>query len=64
MATASTATTGVEWGATMDVALKIWRFNPESVQRELRRYEVDAPERGCILDVVCIIKDCVGGTLA
>ena len=64
MATASTATTGVEWGATMDVALKIWRFNPESGQRELRRYEVEAPEWACLLDVLDIIKDRVDGTLA
>ena len=28
----------------MDVALKIWRSNPETGERELKRYEVEAPE--------------------
>ena len=48
----------------MDVALKIWRFDPESGERELRRYEVDAPEWACLLDVLDLIKDQVDGTLA
>ena len=30
----------------MDVALKIWRFDPESGERALREYEVDAPGVG------------------
>ena len=64
MATASTATSGTEWGRTMDVALKVWRFNPETGERELRRYEVEAPEWACLLDVLDIIKDEVDGTLA
>ena len=28
----------------MIVPLKIWRFDPESGERALREYEVDAPE--------------------
>ena len=28
----------------MDVGLKIWRFNRETGDRELREYEIDAPE--------------------
>ena len=48
----------------MDVALKIWRFDPDSGERELKQYEVDAPEWACLLDVLDIIKDQVDGTLA
>ncbi len=48
----------------MDVALKIWRYNPETGERELTRYEVEAPEWACLLDVLDIIKDQVDGTLA
>jgi succinate dehydrogenase / fumarate reductase iron-sulfur subunit len=48
----------------MDVALKIWRFDPESGERELREYEVDAPEWACLLDVLDLIKDKHDGTLA
>ena len=48
----------------MDVALKIWRFDPVSGERVLRDYEVDAPEWACLLDVLDIIKDRVDGTLS
>src|SRR4030095_5485547 len=48
----------------MDVALKIWRYDPESGERELREYEVDAPEWACLLDVLDLIKDRHDGTLA
>src|SRR5438132_14338986 len=48
----------------MDVALKIWRFNSQTGERELKRYEVEAPECECLLDVLDIIKDSVDGTLA
>src|SRR3989304_2887089 len=48
----------------MDVALKIWRFDPESGDRKLERYEVEAPEWACLLDVLDIVKDQVDGTLA
>ena len=48
----------------MDVALKIWRYDAETGERELRRYEVEAPEWACLLDVLDIVKDQVDGTLA
>ena len=48
----------------MDVALKIWRYDAESGERELREYEVDAPEWACLLDVLDLIKDKHDGTLA
>jgi succinate dehydrogenase / fumarate reductase iron-sulfur subunit len=48
----------------MDVALKIWRYDPDSGERVLRQYEVDAPEWACLLDVLDVIKDKHDGTLA
>src|SRR5947207_5448279 len=48
----------------MDVALKIWRYNAETGERELRDYKVDAPEWACLLDVLDIVKDQVDGTLS
>jgi succinate dehydrogenase / fumarate reductase iron-sulfur subunit len=48
----------------VDVALKIWRFDPESGERVLVRYEVEAPEWACLLDVLDIVKDQVDGSLA
>jgi succinate dehydrogenase / fumarate reductase, iron-sulfur subunit len=48
----------------VDVALKIWRFDPQSGERELKQYEVEAPEWACLLDVLDIVKDRVDGTLA
>ena len=48
----------------MIVPLKIWRFDPESGERALREYEVDAPEWACLLDVLDLIKDKHDGTLA
>jgi succinate dehydrogenase / fumarate reductase iron-sulfur subunit len=48
----------------MDVALKIWRFEPQSGEKELATYEVEAPEWACLLDVLDIVKERVDGTLA
>jgi succinate dehydrogenase / fumarate reductase, iron-sulfur subunit len=48
----------------VNVALKIWRFDPETGERALREYEVDAPEWACLLDVLDLIKDKHDGTLA
>ena len=45
----------------MDVALKIWRYDPESGERVLREYEVDAPDWACLLDVLDLIKDTLDG---
>ena len=50
--------------ATMTVALKIWRFDASTGERELRDYEVEAPEWACLLDVLDLIKDKVDGSLA
>ena len=46
------------------MALKIWRANSATGDRELREYEVDAPEWATLLDVLDIIKDRHDGTLA
>src|SRR5262245_27257424 len=48
----------------MNVALKIWRYDPQTGERALKEYEVDAPEWVTLLDVLDIIKDRVDGTLA
>jgi len=48
----------------VQVALKIWRSNSETGYRELKDYEVDAPEWATLLDVLDIVKDRVDGTLA
>jgi succinate dehydrogenase iron-sulfur subunit len=48
----------------VDVALKVWRYDPESGDKVLREYEVDAPEWACLLDVLDLIKDKHDGTLA
>src|SRR3954470_9394834 len=50
-------------GPTMDVALKIWR-DDENGERELKTYEIEAPEWACLLDVLDIVKDRHDGTLA
>jgi succinate dehydrogenase / fumarate reductase iron-sulfur subunit len=48
----------------VDVALKIWRYDPASGERKLVRYEVEAPDWACLLDVLDLIKDKTDGTLA
>ena len=48
----------------MEVALKIWRFDGETGARELRTYELEAPEWATLLDVLDIVKDRHDGTLA
>jgi len=48
----------------VDVGLKIWRYNRETGERELREYEVDAPEEATLLDCLDIVKDRIDGTLA
>jgi succinate dehydrogenase iron-sulfur subunit len=49
---------------TMQVKLKIWRFDSSTGERALKEYEVDAPEWVTLLDVLDIIKDRVDGSLA
>src|SRR5215218_1280750 len=53
-----------EWGATIMVGLKIWRYDAATGERALKTYEVEAPEWVTLLDVLDIIKDRVDGTLA
>src|SRR5919108_196439 len=50
--------------ATMTVALKIWRFDASTGERELKDYELEAPEWACLLDVLDLIKDRIDGSLA
>ncbi|MDQ4030389.1 MAG: 2Fe-2S iron-sulfur cluster-binding protein [Actinomycetota bacterium] len=54
----------VPGSTTIDVALKIWRYNSETGDRELKQYEVEAPDWATLLDVLDLIKDRVDGTLA
>jgi succinate dehydrogenase / fumarate reductase iron-sulfur subunit len=48
----------------VDVALKIWRYDPESGERQLKLYEFEAPDWACLLDCLDIVKDRIDGTLA
>jgi succinate dehydrogenase / fumarate reductase iron-sulfur subunit len=48
----------------VNVGLKIWRYDPDSGERTLRDYELEAPEWACLLDVLDLIKDKYDGTLA
>ena len=50
--------------ATMSVRLKVWRYDGQTGEKELRDYEVEAPEWACLLDVLDLIKDKVDGSLA
>ena len=49
---------------TIEIALKIWRYDAETGDKELKRYEVEAPDWVTLLDVLDIIKDKHDGTLA
>src|SRR4026207_648682 len=48
----------------MQVALKIWRYDPIAGERGLKEYEVSAPEEATLLDGLDIVKDQVDGSLA
>ena len=48
----------------MQVALKIWRYDPIAGERVLKEYEVSAPEEATLLDVLDIVKDQVDGSLS
>ena len=48
----------------MELALKIWRTDARTGEREQRRYEVDVPEWATLLDVLDAVKDRQDGTLA
>jgi succinate dehydrogenase / fumarate reductase, iron-sulfur subunit len=49
---------------TIELALKIWRYDAETGEKELKRYEVEAPDWVTLLDVLDLIKDQQDGTLA
>jgi len=49
---------------TIEVSLKIWRFDAETGDKELKRYDVEAPDWATLLDVLDIVKDQYDGTLA
>src|SRR5687768_16688601 len=49
---------------TMELALKIWRFDSSTGERELKLYEFEAPDWATLLDLLDIVKDRVDGTLA
>src|SRR5215468_5925078 len=49
---------------TIELALKIWRYDAETGEKELKRYEVEAPDWVTLLDVLDIIKDQQDGSLA
>jgi succinate dehydrogenase / fumarate reductase, iron-sulfur subunit len=49
--------------ATIDVALKIWRYSATG-DRELKLYEFEAPEWVTLLDCLDIVKDQLDGSLA
>jgi succinate dehydrogenase / fumarate reductase iron-sulfur subunit len=48
----------------MKVAFKIWRYSAATGERELKEYEIDAPEEATLLDCLDIAKDRHDGTLA
>jgi succinate dehydrogenase / fumarate reductase, iron-sulfur subunit len=49
---------------TIELALKIWRYDAETGDKKLERYEVEAPDWVTLLDVLDIIKDRYDGSLA
>src|SRR5881398_2303555 len=49
---------------TIELALKIWRYDADSGEKELKRYEVEAPDWVTLLDVLDIVKDQQDGTLS
>jgi succinate dehydrogenase / fumarate reductase iron-sulfur subunit len=48
----------------MQVALKVWRYDSSTGERQLREYELEAPEEATLLDCLDIVKDRHDGTLA
>jgi succinate dehydrogenase / fumarate reductase iron-sulfur subunit len=49
---------------TIEIALKIWRYDAQTGERDLKRYELEAPDWATLLDVLDLIKDRIDGTLA
>jgi succinate dehydrogenase / fumarate reductase, iron-sulfur subunit len=51
-------------GPPIEVALKVWRYNSRTGERELQRFEIEAPPEATLLDCLDIIKDRHDGSLA
>jgi succinate dehydrogenase / fumarate reductase iron-sulfur subunit len=51
-------------GPPIEVALKVWRYNSRTGERELQRFEIEAPGEATLLDCLDIIKDRHDGSLA
>src|SRR5881398_2517189 len=49
---------------TIELALKICRYDADTGEKELKRYEVEAPDWVTLLDVLDLIKDQQDGSLA
>jgi succinate dehydrogenase / fumarate reductase iron-sulfur subunit len=49
---------------TMQVRIKIWRYDSQTGDRALKEYEIEAPEWVTLLDVLDLIKDQQDGSLA
>jgi succinate dehydrogenase / fumarate reductase iron-sulfur subunit len=49
---------------TMQVKIKIWRYDSQTGDRALKEYEIEAPEWVTLLDVLDMIKDQQDGSLA
>src|SRR3954451_16849241 len=49
---------------TIELALKIWGYDAETGEKELKRYEVEGPDWVTLLDVLDIIKDQQDGSHA
>src|SRR5881396_1247507 len=60
----STHTAPAPGSTTIELALKIWRYDADTGEKELKRYEVEAPDWVTLLDVLDIIKDRQDGSLA
>ncbi len=54
----------VPGSTTIELALKIWRYDAETGEKELKRYELEAPDWVTLLDVLDLIKDQQDGSLA
>ncbi len=58
------AADGAEVLTSMQVGLKIWRYDATTGDRALKEYEIDAPEEATLLDCLDIVKDRHDGSLA
>jgi succinate dehydrogenase / fumarate reductase, iron-sulfur subunit len=47
----------------MEFTLKIERYDPDTEQRRLQEFTVDAPETATLLDVLDVVKDTVDGSV-